>query len=300
MSELFRDTVAPAPSSGGRDRFIAGVFVALLASAGTVWWGWQRDTAPPQCVAGEEGTLGEGEAAIPCDDARWALRYVEAVSARTLGSSDRRRIYDDLRLQAEADRVAVIGSLGDARAFLEGIRGLPPLAAAEARAAEAWEVQAGEGVFSLAAYPEVSDTATRSLGVWSVDDEERLVLTEMDVEGWIRYASLCREVQGGGAVRVSVADRVAIYREIQETFEEQGRDGKIAMTAVGPFWTSTRMRWQQATYEGQQKWIQAAPLPPPMTATSLGYIAAVMEEDVRQHVRVLHEVLGPLDMDVVR
>ena len=76
--------------------------------------------------------------------------------------------------------------------------------------------------------------------------------------------------------------------------------GKIALTAVGPFWSDVRARWAADSYEEQQAWIRAAPLPPPMTATSIGYVEALTDGDVVAHVRALHERLGPLRLGVPR
>ena len=52
----------------------------------------------------------------------------------------------------------------------------------------------------------------RSIAVWSRSEDHELVLTESDIEGWIFYTSLCREVQSAGPLRLSVADRRRVNR----------------------------------------------------------------------------------------
>ena len=109
-------------------------------------------------------------------------------------------------------------------------------------------------------------------------------------------ASLCREVQGGTPLRISVADKVTTYRMVEEKFEATDTAQRLAMLSVGAFWGEVRRRWKGATYEEQQEWIQFAPLPPPMTATSLGYFEAVLETNAALMAESLHERLGPFEM----
>jgi hypothetical protein len=78
-----------------------------------------------------------------------------------------------------------------------------------------------------------------------------------------------------------------------DRFSTGSRADKVAIAALGPIWGSVKERWQSASYDQQQAWIAAAPLPPPMTATSLGYADAIFAGDVARHVQVLNEVLGP-------
>ena len=66
-----------------------------------------------------------------------------------------------------------------------------------------------------------------------------------------------------------------------------------ALAAFGPIWPDVRDRWQGADYEKQQAWIQAAPRPPKLDASSLGYLEAVLEGDLTGHAKVLHAQLGP-------
>ena len=82
-----------------------------------------------------------------------------------------------------------------------------------------------------------------------------------------------------------------------DRFEAGSRDERLALVSLGPFWGQIQERWQAVPYERQQKWIAAAPLPPPMTATSLGYLQAVVEGSVVQHVASVHDVLGPFSLN---
>ena len=83
---------------------------------------------------------------------------------------------------------------------------------------------------------------------------------------------------------------------VQERFVDASRADRIALSAVGPYWPAARDAWAMATYERQQGWIATAPLPPPMTATSLGYIGALIEGDLDGLASTLHEHLGPLPL----
>jgi len=136
-----------------------------------------------------------------------------------------------------------------------------------------------------------------AMSVWVWNDDDQLALAESDIEGWLTYASLCREVQGGGVLKVSVADRVSAYRVLVDRFDGATREERLALASIGPFWQQIRDRWQASSYERQQAWIGKAPLPPPMTATSLGYLQAIVDGPVVTHADTLHEVLGPFSLN---
>jgi hypothetical protein len=237
---------------------------------------------------------------VSCAEAEGAVRWAETLAARALTGSQRDRLMLELRARATTapDEVrAALAAAGQADASLAT---LPPLAQAERRSTLVWELGHEGGAFPVDRFPDVVDVARTAAAVWASDDAERLALSEMDIEGWLRYCSLAREVQGGGVLRLSVADRVTAYHVVRDRWKEADRAGKVALTAVGPFWSDVRARWAAASYEEQQAWIRAAPLPPPMTATSIGYVEALTEGDVVAHVRALHERLGPLRLGVLR
>jgi hypothetical protein len=101
-------------------------------------------------------------------------------------------------------------------------------------------------------------------------------------------------------LRISVADRVAVYRMLVDRFTTGTRSDRIGMSAIGGYWPAIRAAWIEASYVDQREWIGAAPLPPPMTATSLGYAEAVFAGDVAAHAQVAIEHLGPFTVGGVR
>jgi len=156
------------------------------------------------------------------------------------------------------------------------------------------EWRAGKGLFG--AQTTVSDVLWKQVVIWVEEPANTTVLTEMDVEGWIFFASLCREAQGANPLRISVADRLTAYRMIEERYRMSSERERQAMLRIGPFWGEVRRKWTGATYEEQQAWIQIAPLPPPMTGTSLAYLEAVLEGPIVALVDSLHVQFGPLEM----
>jgi hypothetical protein len=167
---------------------------------------------------------------------------------------------------------------------------------AEARAKAAWAAHREKGPIR----PEhegLWNIQRDAMSVWAWNDSDQLALTEADIEGWLTYASLCREVQNGGVLRISMADRVSAYRILVDRFEGASREERLALASVGPFWGQIRDRWQAVPYEKQQAWIGQAPLPPPLTSTSLGYLQVIVDGDVVKHAGSLHDVLGPFSLN---
>ena len=126
-----------------------------------------------------------------------------------------------------------------------------------------------------------------------MSEPARVALTEADVEAWINYASLCREVQGGTPLRISVAARVGVYRDIRTRFETATAAEQVAMASLGATWPQVERAWRLADYEGQQAWIAAAPLPGPMTGRSGDYARTIVQGDVTGHVQALEVHFGP-------
>lgn len=286
---------APRPPGAGASparRLGLGAVAALLAL------GTACGASEPPCPSAQEGTLVEGADHPTCAEAEAAVTYVEALSARPLTRPQRDRLLGALKARATRDAAAVSAALAEAEAFVSSLEGSPdPVGRAVARSQHAFEATRGGGVFPESDWPDVASVLSASVSVWGRSEATKLVLTEMDVEGWIRYGSLCREIQGASPLRFSVADRVGVYRMIEDRFDELDADGQRAMVAVGPYWRSVQQRWAAASYSTQQAWKQAAPLPPPMTATSLGYLEAVVAGDIAGHTRALHAELGPLVLD---
>ncbi len=232
---------------------------------------------------------------LTCQVAAYPVEWIALLAGRPVPRADRRLVLEAVRDRYRSDTAgtrAWLTELAAAGAQLERGRGLE---GAEARGTAVWRAQDGTG--------RITDTdgvlwtvQERSLAVWAHDDTDKLALAEADVEGWIRYASLCREAQGGTGLRISVSDRVGVYTMLQERFRSGTRADRVGLVAMGPFWDQVAGRWKAASFSTQQTWIQEAPLPPPMTATSLGYGEAVFNGPVGQHAAVLHETLGPFQL----
>jgi hypothetical protein len=267
--------------------------IALLALAGL---GWAGCGAEERCARAEAPLVEGGE--LTCAEAEGAVRYGEALSARRLTPGQRRALLDEL---ASRDAAEVSERLAAAEAFLAALRAGPPDVAAKARAREAWAItsegeRGSSAIFAPSAWPGVSGAIASSVAVWARDDAAQAVLTEMDVEGVLRLVSLCREVQGGTPIRLSIADRVAVYKKVVARFEAADTATRDAMVQVGPFWQAIRDAWKAAGYDVQQGWIQSAPLPPPMTGNSAEYVDAVLAQDVARLVGSMHVALGPLPL----
>lgn len=252
----------------------------------------------PVCPT-DDGVLAEGSS-VTCVEVHQGRHYVELLAARPLTEAQQDRFVQALAGQARDDVDAVHAVLAAAAARSAALEQATGLQAAADRSHETFDATQGGGVFPAARWPVVADVVADAVDVWERDEPSRLVLTEMDVEGWIRYVSLCREAQGGGPLMVSVSDRVAVYATVRERWRDLDVDGKIALSGVGGFWFGVRDGWKSASYVRQQAWMHAAPLPPPMVATSLGYLEAVTMGDVTRHVRVLHDTLGPFHLTTGR
>ncbi|TVQ94422.1 MAG: hypothetical protein EA397_01770 [Deltaproteobacteria bacterium] len=239
--------------------------------------------------------LAPGSPPLSCDEAEIAVRYVDVLAGRPTGTADRNLILKDLAASYRTDPGRVRGALDALRATVVELAGQQGFAAAEARSRRAYLDLNAES--ALDPFPQARRVLSSRVAVWATDEAQQLVLTESDIEGWISYASLCREVQEGGPMRLSVAQREGIYRDLRRRFPDLEREDQIAMVALGPFWRGITRRWKAASYERQQAWIQAAPLPPPMTATSLGYAEVIFGISPRRSAQTLHETLGPFVLD---
>lgn len=252
----------------------------------------------PSAVCTEPGQdLVAGASPLSCAEAEVAVRYVNVLAGRPMERADRNLILKDLAAAWPADPDGVRGTLEGLSATVQELGALRGLEAAEARSRTAWEDLNAES--HLDPFPQARRVLSRRVAVWASDEEQRLVLTESDIEGWISYASLCREVQHGGPLRLSVAQREGVYRDLRVRFKSLDREDQIAMAAMGPFWAGITHRWKAASYEEQQGWVQAAPLPPSMTATSLGYAEVVFGISPRASATALHDSLGPFRLDWV-
>ena len=243
---------------------------------------------------GADLVVNEGRT-LTCEEAGTVIEYVENLTLGTLDGEDRQGVYREVSKRFEEPSVNTrvwLASMKDQSGADRrvGLRG------AERHATRLHQALAGRGVLGEREGP-LWSIMKKKVVIWGMDDAEQLVLTENAIEGWIRYASLCREAQGARGLRVSIADRVKMYRDLQRRFEFGSRQEKIALAALGPYWEQIEHHWVNATYGEQQAWILSAPLPPPMTATSLGYAQQIIESDVVAHVQSLDHHFGPLSLD---
>ncbi len=247
------------------------------------------------CPTIDDVLYGEGEDAITCEEAWQGERYIEALAARPLNTLEEQRVVEELHRQARKDAAGTKARLARARALVDGLKsGSPWRAQAKVRADALYDAFETGGLWPKDQFERYYGILKRAIAVWKVHEPSKLAIGEMDIEAWIRYASLCREVQGGGVLNVSIGDRVGVYRTITDRFESATRDDQVAMLGLASFWQGATENWQFAGYDAQQEWIKAAPLPQAMEGTSVDYIQAIMGGDVARHVEVLHDKLGPL------
>ena len=95
-----------------------------------------------------------------------------------------------------------------------------------------------------------------------------------------------------------MADRQQLYQRLQKRWEDGTRADLTALVALGAYWGQARRAWAGSSYERQQGWIAKAPLPPPMTASSVEYGEAVFQGDLSRHAAVFHQALGPFYLRV--
>ncbi len=247
---------------------------------------------PPPCDT-DEGMLGES--GRTCAEAHLTRRLAETLASRPMDATARGRWMSTL---ASIDPEVVKTLHARSAEMLARFPSGDWRDRAELRSAELYRVLHGRGLLADPALEPMRPLLKRLAGPWLVDDEHKLIMTETDVEAWIGYASLCREVQGGTPLQLSVADRVSAYRDLTAAYQGADRALRITMLGLGPYWRSARARWQSASWVKQQEWVSEAPLPGPMTGTSQQYLQAILEGDRREHVAKLHEILGPLRFDI--
>lgn len=231
---------------------------------------------------------------VTCADAEVAPRWASVLASRPLLPSQRERILVALRDRGTTDAASVKAALADTQTALDALLAQQGLAAAEARSRALYDLGHGGGPLPASRFPDAAAAALKAAAVWDSDETEKLSLGEADIEGWIFYASLCREAQGAGPLAISVSDRVKVYRMVVDRWKAADRRGKIGLSAVGPFWSSAKVAWADASYGTQQAWMRQAPLPPAMTGVSSDYVDALLHTDVAAHADVLHTRLGPL------
>ncbi len=263
------------------------VWLGLLGATGCRW-------GADLCAEPGDVLDEKGEAAVTCAEAEAVIAALTRFTLEPLDSGSRQEVYKEVARRFREDPVATDSWL-ESMSNVEANGWGHSVEAVERYTTDLYEGLTGSGPFG-STEGALGAILKAEVVTWARDDTERLVLTERAIEGWIRYASLCREVQGGGGLRVSISDRVRIYRDLGDRFEHGTREEQLALAAMGPFWPQLEQAWGAASYQDQQAWIAEAPLPPPMVATSLGYAQQVFEGDVAKHVHVMNVHFGPMNV----
>ncbi len=266
--------------------------VGLVAAALAVGTGCS--VAPdPLCPPGADDFVP----GVSCEEVGVVERWIERLSARPLTDTQRQKVLTDLAARAGEDGAGVRDAMARAQGALDALDQVPAgLDAARARATANFEAHRGGGPFPKAEWPEIDAVRDASAAIWTTDDGDRLALTEMDIEGWIRFASLCREVQGGTPLKLSIADRVPAYHAIVARFDAGPTADRLGMVAIGGGWRWMSARWRRATFDAQQTWMGSAPLPGPMTGTSRDYLDAVTLGSPAAHATAIEIAFGPLPL----
>ncbi len=272
----------------------AARLAALFLLTGCAARGLAGCGKPPPCATPDE-TVQVGEQAVTCASLEPVARHVSDLAARPLTKAERQRLAEALVQDAHGDPAAVHAVVGASEAAVDAALSQDALTRAKARATTIYGLSAGQGPFATDSA--LARAARRIVAPWVTSADDALALSEQDVEGWIRYASLSREIQGAPPLSLSVADRVGVYRTVSARFEAGPTEVRVAMAWLGQRWPDIADRWQALSYTGQRAFIDAAPFPAPMTGTSGDYVAAVMAEDPRLIVAALRaHVLPPSEL----
>jgi hypothetical protein len=248
-----------------------------------------------RCPTPDTVVSATNEEALTCGDLKTLRQVVELLASRPLPRTQRAHLFVALR-DAHVSRPHDVRNLiRRVTDWMSTTRALSGLAAAEARSHQVWLLRTGEGLIQTDT-PSLRTLTLKHIAVWARSDTEQLALTEMDIEGWVSLGSLCREVQGGSPLRLSIASREQLYHVMSREFDSLERGDQLGRVAVGPFWLSVAERWQAASYDQQQAWIRVTPMPPPMTATSRAYMEAVLQLPPKKKSETLHRVLGPFSL----
>lgn len=217
------------------------------------------------------------------------------LAGRPVSATDRAILRVGLVGEARADSAASATRMQGAAAELVELEHLSGIDGARIRGERVYEALDHKGVFADAP-TEVGTVLSRAVSEWARSDEERLVLGESDIEGFLRYASLCREVQGGGPLRLSIGDRGLVYQALIKRFREGTALDRSSILAIGAGFWAARGDWKAASYDRQREFAVGAPFPPPMTVTSVDYALAIVAGDLPAHAANLHATLGPLSI----
>lgn len=250
-------------------------------------------SASSTSCSNDADVLIDGDAPLTCADAKIPSRFVRILKGRPLPPGSAATSIQAVHARWTADPVSARSWLDGLKAAGQAIEAAHGLEGAEIRSQTIWSILKDEGPITKTDGP-VWNLQDDVLSVYARDDEEKLVLTETDIEGWILFASLLHEVQGNGVLRVSVANRADVYTMVKQRFEQGDREEKLALVSLGAVWPEVVDRWKAAPYAKQQRFIQAAVVPENQPSTALGFVETVIEGDLVTNAHALHRALGPL------
>lgn len=245
-------------------------------------------TTAPTC--GDDASPFVGT--LTCADAKAPARYIRLLAGKPLAPGSLALSIEYVRSRHAADPTATTTWVNTLSAEARALEQATGLEAAEMRSTALWRLLRGKGPITEAD-TDLWNLQDSTLSVWSTDDEEQLALTETDIEGWIRFASLGHEVQGQRPITLSIANKADVYRTTAARFKQGDRTEQIALTSLGVVWPEVTKRWKAAPYAKQQRVIQGGVWPAP-TGTGAGYVREVIEGDLVTNAYAVHQVLGPL------
>ena len=259
--------------------------VALLWLSACSWTS-QVDCENPLQELGQVGSE-----VLVCGDVEPVQRVVELLTGRFL-RRDARLLNGDVRDRFLRSPEAWRREKLRVEALVAELEGLEGLEGARRRSHVIAEVLGEKPLFDEGTYSR--SILERQLVIYERSETTGLVLTEQDVEGWLRYASLCSEARDRGPLRLSVADRNVLYSGLRRRFREADLEEQIALTSMGAFWKDAELRWAAAPYATQKRWMDRAAIPIQTNASSLGFAEMVFDAGLKEHARVFQEEIGPL------
>lgn len=264
---------------------------AWIALAGMT--GCAGDTAP-RCEGPEQVLATVGDSRMVCADVEHVAGYRQWLTQQPAKDEQRDALVLALLPWFERSPAEASAWWAELAVQLRERQKSTGLAGALVHSSALYEIREGQGLWERADARVRSESAN-SLLIWAVDTDSKRALSEPAIEAWIRYISLCRQVQGAGSLNLSVSDRAKIYGVFKERFLNGDPAEQEAVVGFGPYWPEMEAAWQSARYSKQRQWIGEAPLPPPVTSTSLGYVEWFLDHgQLKEHVETFDRLMGPL------
>lgn len=245
-------------------------------------------SAPATRCTDDAAPLAEG---LTCGEAKAPSRYLRVLAGKPLPAGTTAAALAEVGKRHADDPATTRSWLADLAERGRTIEQATGLAGAEARSHGLWELVEGRGPITRE-HGELWNLVPRVVSIRGKDDQEELVLTERDIDGWIRFASLAHEIHGGRPLTVSIAEQGAVHDLAVRRFEQADRAEQVAMVGFGAVWPEVVKAWKAAPYTQQQQFIQRARIPA-ADADPLPWIEQILEGDVVTNAHALHDTLGP-------